>query len=104
MESSIFSDKSFFISEILQYSDILILIDMPRQWGKSCNLDMLRRFLSVEFNEKFELIQRTEGENYKLFFSKKNDPEECLDISNVQIIANTKTGSQIDYLFFYFFF
>ncbi len=27
-----------------------------------------------------------------MFFSKKNDPEECLDISNVQIIANTKTG------------
>jgi len=68
MESSIFSDKSFFISEILQYSDILILIDMPRQWGKSCNLDMLRRFLSVEFNEKFELIQRTEGENYTVVF------------------------------------
>jgi hypothetical protein len=47
-ESSIFIDKSLFIKEIIEDKSEVILITMPRRWGKSLNLDMLRRFLSIE--------------------------------------------------------
>ena len=30
----------------------VILLTMPRRWGKSINLDMLRRFLSIEESNK----------------------------------------------------
>jgi len=47
-KSSIFVDKSLFIGEIIKDKSEVILITMPRRWGKSLNLDMLKRFLSVE--------------------------------------------------------
>jgi hypothetical protein len=59
-ESSIFIDKSLFIKEIIEDKSEVILITMPRRWGKSLNLDMLRRFLSIE----------EENQEQKLFNSK----------------------------------
>jgi hypothetical protein len=47
-KSSAFVDKSLFIKEIVEEDSKVILITMPRRWGKSLNLDMLKRFLSVE--------------------------------------------------------
>jgi hypothetical protein len=47
-KSSVFVDKSLFIKEIVEEDSKVILITMPRRWGKSLNLDMLKRFLSVE--------------------------------------------------------
>ena len=46
--SSIFVDKSLFVKEIIEDSSKVILITMPRRWGKSLNLDTLKRFLSIE--------------------------------------------------------
>ena len=46
--SSIYVDKSLFVKEIIEDSSKVILITMPRRWGKSLNLDTLKRFLSIE--------------------------------------------------------
>eukprot|EP00924_Labyrinthula_sp_SR-Ha-C_P014492 snap_masked-scaffold_94-processed-gene-0.4-mRNA-1 protein AED:1.00 eAED:1.00 QI:0/-1/0/0/-1/1/1/0/670 len=47
-KSSIFVDKTLFVKEIIEDSSEVILITMPRRWGKSLNLDTLKRFLSIE--------------------------------------------------------
>ena len=47
-ESSIFVDKSLFIKEIINNKDEVTLITMPRRWGKSSNLDMLKKFLEIQ--------------------------------------------------------
>ncbi len=45
---AIFVDKSLFIKEIIEDEAKVILITMPRRWGKSLNINMLNRFLSIE--------------------------------------------------------
>jgi Predicted AAA-ATPase len=66
-ESSIFVDKSLFIKDIIENKSEVILITMPRRWGKSLNLDMLKRFLSVEIDKEGNIILNNQTENYKLF-------------------------------------
>lgn len=46
-ESDVFVDKSLFIKEILTSDEVATLITAPRRWGKSINMDMLYRFLSI---------------------------------------------------------
>jgi hypothetical protein len=45
-----------FVEEIMQHKSEVILITMPRRWGKSLNLDMLKRFLSVEVDKEGNTI------------------------------------------------
>jgi len=60
-------DKSLFIKEVIDSAASVLLITMPRRWGKSLNLDMLRRFLTnMDDNGKFIKNQK-ESDNYKLF-------------------------------------
>ena len=66
-ENSIFVDKSLFIKEIIDDKNEAILLAMPRRWGKSLNLDMLRRFLSLEVDKNGKIIPNKQTENYKLF-------------------------------------
>jgi hypothetical protein len=87
-KSSIFSDKSLFIKEIVQIKEKIILICMPRRWGKSTNLEMLYLFLSKEYDKENQLIPQKEGPNYKLFF----DNTYTLDISKVTFEINKKKG------------
>ena len=48
-----FVDKSMFIKEFLAASSgKVVLITRPRRWGKSLNMDMLKRFLSIEVDEQ----------------------------------------------------
>ena len=66
--SSIFVDKTMFIKEIIEDISHGLLINMPRRWGKSLNLDMLRRFLSIQKDENGQPItDNTTTDNYKLF-------------------------------------
>ena len=46
-KSTIIIDKTLFIKQIIESEDKVSLIAMPRKWGKSLNLDMLRRFLEI---------------------------------------------------------
>ena len=49
LSGNIFVDKSMFIKEFLAASSgKVVLITRPRRWGKSLNMDMLKRFLSIE--------------------------------------------------------
>jgi hypothetical protein len=40
---------------------------MPRRWGKTVNLDMLRRFLEIPVDDNGEKIEKSCTDNYKLF-------------------------------------
>lgn len=70
-ESTAFVDKSLFIKEIFHDSSEAILITMPRRWGKSANIDMLKRFLEIIPDQNGLPIKagdKINQLNYKLFF------------------------------------
>jgi hypothetical protein len=66
-QSTIFADKSLFIQDVIEDADTTLLIAMPRRWGKTVNLDMLKRFLEIPVDENGELLDNSETDNYKLF-------------------------------------
>ncbi|MDN3030874.1 MAG: AAA family ATPase [Candidatus Tisiphia sp.] len=51
LNSDIFVDKSLMIKELLGDSGAVTLITRPRRWGKSLNMDMVRRFFEIEVDE-----------------------------------------------------
>jgi hypothetical protein len=61
-KSTIFVDKSLFIKEAIENPAEVTLITMPRRWGKSANIDMLKRFLSIDDD--------TDNLNQKIFQQK----------------------------------
>ena len=68
LSGNIFVDKSMFIKEFLEASSgKVVLITRPRRWGKSLNMDMLQRFLSIEVDEQGAPIPQEESLNRKLF-------------------------------------
>eukprot|EP00924_Labyrinthula_sp_SR-Ha-C_P014242 snap_masked-scaffold_59-processed-gene-0.86-mRNA-1 protein AED:1.00 eAED:1.00 QI:0/0/0/0/1/1/2/0/686 len=67
VQSTIFADKSLFIKDIIEDYCKTLLISMPRRWGKTINLDMLKRFLEIQVDSKGEPISEKESDNYKLF-------------------------------------
>ena len=67
-QGNVFVDKSMFIKEFLEASSgEVVLITRPRRWGKSLNMDMLKRFLSIEVDEQGAPIPQEESMNRKLF-------------------------------------
>ena len=75
-QSSIFVDKSLFIKEITENKDEVTLITMPRRWGKSVNLEMLSRFLTIEVSytdATGSTIPKNQTDNYKLFMGETLD-------------------------------
>ena len=68
LSGNIFVDKSMFIKEFLEASSgKVVLITRPRRWGKSLNMDMLQRFLSIEVDEQGAPLPQEESLNRKLF-------------------------------------
>ncbi|WP_367363751.1 AAA family ATPase [Candidatus Tisiphia endosymbiont of Nedyus quadrimaculatus] len=67
INSDIFVDKSLMIKELLEDSGKVILITRPRRWGKSLNMDMIRRFLEIEVDEKGKPLAQEKRVNHKLF-------------------------------------
>ena len=66
-QSTVFADKSLFIKDVFEDGDKSLLIAMPRRWGKSVNLDMLRRFLEIPVDANGNRRDKSETDNYKLF-------------------------------------
>ena len=66
-QSTIFADKSLFIKTVIEDTSTGLLIAMPRRWGKTVNLDMLKRFLEITVDINGEPISREDTDNYKLF-------------------------------------
>jgi len=100
--SSIFVDKSLFVKEIIEDSSKVILITMPRRWGKSLNLDTLKRFLSIEeqnsqqkeFNKKiFEQNIKTNNDKAK---SQLNISTTQIKITDENIIGQTKVIDSLE--------
>lgn len=67
LNSDVFVDKSLFIQEIIENSGEVILITRPRRWGKSLNMDMLKRFLEIEVDTQGDLLPPKQRINNKLF-------------------------------------
>ena len=67
INSDIFVDKSLMIKELLEDSGKVILITRPRRWGKSINMDMVRRFLEIELDNEGNPLSLENQVNYKLF-------------------------------------
>ncbi len=91
-ESTIFADKSLFIQEILGTSSEVTLITMPRRWGKSINMDMLKRFLEIKVNDQGSLSELKKKEGKELFFGNK-DGLKPLKISQTLINRSIKGKS-----------
>ena len=67
-QGNVFVDKSMFIKEFLEASSgEVVLITRPRRWGKSLNMDMLQRFLSIEVDGQGVPLPQEESLNRKLF-------------------------------------
>ena len=66
-QSTIFADKSLFIKTVIEDTSTGLLIAMPRRWGKTVNLDMLKRFLEITVDNNGDPISRENTENYKIF-------------------------------------
>ena len=73
LNSTVFVDKSLLIKDFLEDSGETLLMTFPRRWGKSINMDMIKKFLSIEVNQNGELLSREERENHKLFLGGEID-------------------------------
>ena len=69
-QSTIFADKSLLIKDIVEDSDTTLLLAMPRRWGKTVNLDMLKRFLEIPVDTNGKPISRENTDNYQIFHRK----------------------------------
>jgi hypothetical protein len=94
LKSSIFVDKSLFIKEIIEDAAKVILITMPRRWGKSLNLDMLYRFLSIEENdaEQKTLNQKIFSKSFSLNITTTN-----IIIEDSEFIGMKKSINSLDF-------
>ncbi|WP_341755531.1 AAA family ATPase [Candidatus Tisiphia endosymbiont of Ptychoptera albimana] len=73
INSDIFVDKSLMIKELLEDSGKVTLITRPRRWGKSLNMDMIRRFLEIEIDGQGNPLALEYQNNIKLFVGGKVD-------------------------------
>ncbi|WP_341752026.1 AAA family ATPase [Candidatus Tisiphia endosymbiont of Piscicola geometra] len=67
LNSDVFVDKSLMIKELLEDNGEVVLITRPRRWGKSLNMDMIRRFLEIEIDEQGNPLALEYQNNIKLF-------------------------------------
>ena len=93
-KSTIFMDKSLFVKEVMEDGNKVILITMPRRWGKSLNLDMLKRFLEIQVDREGNIINPEDSLNYKMF-NGNNKALKPLKISNTTIDIQDKEGEHI---------
>ena len=63
----VFVDKTLFIKEFLENNHRVIAITRPPHWGKSLNMDMLRRFLAIDLDEQGRPVPQEQSRNYRLF-------------------------------------
>ena len=90
LTNSVFVDKSMFIQEFLEESGGKVeLITRPRRWGKSLNMDMLKRFLSIEVDEQGAPLPQEESLNRKLFVGGKVE----LDSGDTKLLEPLKISS-----------
>ncbi|XP_065220692.1 uncharacterized protein LOC135845793 [Planococcus citri] len=62
-----FVDKSLMIKEFLEHDKQVILITRPVLWGKSLNLNMLRKFFEIEVDDQGNILPEENRVNRKIF-------------------------------------
>jgi hypothetical protein len=67
VKSSAYVDKSMFIKDFIESTDDVSLITAPAGFCKSTNLDMLKSFLEIKYDEYGQLIDQESTEIYKIF-------------------------------------
>lgn len=67
LSSNVFVDKTLFVKEFLDDSGKVVLVTRPRRWGKSMNMSMLSKFLSIEVDQSGAPIAAEQSLNRKLF-------------------------------------
>lgn len=68
LNSDVFVDKTLIIEKLLKLSPTKISLNLPKLWGKSINLHMLKTFLEIEVDEDGKMITpQTTTFNYRLF-------------------------------------
>lgn len=67
-QSDVFIDKTLLVKYLLDIKNKNILLNLPKKWGKSINLHMLKTFVEIERDKDGNQIQsQTESVNYRLF-------------------------------------
>ncbi|MCC8398183.1 MAG: ATP-binding protein [Rickettsia endosymbiont of Labidopullus appendiculatus] len=92
LNSDVFVDKSLMIKELLEDSGAVTLITRPRRWGKSLNMDMVRRFLEIEVDEYGIPLPQEQRVNHKLFTGGKVDLgfDETKELKQLKIASVAK--------------
>ena len=67
LNSDVFVDKSLLIKEVIENSASVVLITRPRRWGKSLNMDMIEKFLTIEVDQEGKALPQEQRINNKLF-------------------------------------
>ncbi len=73
LESDIFVDKTMLVKAFVENSSETVLITRPRRWGKSMNLDMIAKFLTVEVDEQGNRLSLEKRVYKKLFVGGEMD-------------------------------
>jgi hypothetical protein len=73
VNSDVFVDKSLMVKELLEDSGKVILITRPRRWGKTLNMDMLRKFFEIEVDQDGKPLPQEYKVNHKLFIGGEID-------------------------------
>ncbi len=73
LKSDIFVDKSLMIQALFEDSGEVILIARPRRFGKSLNMDMLRKFFEIEVDDQGRPLPLDKRVNHKLFVGGEMD-------------------------------
>ncbi|WP_425362821.1 AAA family ATPase [Candidatus Tisiphia endosymbiont of Hybos culiciformis] len=90
LNSDIFVDKSLMIKELLEDSGEVILITRPRRWGKSLNMDMLRKFFEIEVDQNGVLLPTEDRVNRILFTGGEID----LGIKGIKTLGSLNINSE----------
>ena len=105
LRNDVFVDKSMFLHEFIKGSGYVKLVARPGRWGKTLNIDMLRRFLDIEADEQGTPIPLEESVNRKLFVggevvidSQSNKVKQLAPLKIAQqspeLVENTKGNTQ----------
>ncbi len=89
VKSDIFVDKSLMIKELLEDSGKVILLARPRRFGKSLNMDMLRKFFEIEVDDQGRPLPLEKKVNHKLFIGGEID----LGFDEIKVLKPLKIAS-----------
>lgn len=67
LNNDVFVDKTLLIDQLLTRSEVTLIL-RPNGWGKSTNMDMIRRFFEIEVDDLGNPLPKEQTTNDKLFF------------------------------------